>query len=148
MEVLEHSARMSIWIQRLSGAGFAFLGVLTIFSGLVFFFGPPNQQSAISQQLSDSSESVWNAAWLLAGVLVLIGSLKPGIVIELIGQFILAASFVVYSVAILTVAGLTPAFFLVIVVIGFVGLRIYFLTVLAPRLIYLIDLEVLASEEE
>lgn len=138
IQVLEHAARVSVWIQRLSGVGFAFLGLLTVFSALTFFFGPTNDLSAISRQLDDHAEAIWNAAWGLGGILVMFGALRPHILLEMIGQFILGASFVVYLVAIISVAGFSPAVYLVVFVIVLVGLRIYFLINLAPRLVYLL----------
>jgi hypothetical protein len=55
-------------IQRFTGLGWAFIGLLTLFAAVSFFFGDPSNASAISKQLNDTGEAVWNTGWGIGGV--------------------------------------------------------------------------------
>lgn len=137
-EVVIAAEAESLRIQRLIGAGFAGLGLIFAFAALQFFLSDPEQLSAISRELDDTGERIWNIAWGLGGALIVYGALRPAITAEVVGGFFVIAALVTYMVAVATTTGLAPAFYLAVVLIGFVGLRIYYLVAYAGRLMFLL----------
>jgi hypothetical protein len=126
-------------IQRFTGLGWAFIGLLTLFAAVSFFFGDPSNASAISKQLNDTGEAVWNTGWGIGGVAILFGVVRPNITIELIGQFLLSAALTTYSVAVIEISGNVPAVSLSVALLFFGALRTFFLIHYAPRLTYILS---------
>lgn len=119
---------------RFFGLGWASIGAIFVFASLVFLTTDAQQQSALSQELADTPEIIWNVSWALGGGLIILGALWPHFALETTGHIMITAAMFVYAVAIITAIGFPPTIFLVLIIVGLSVSRIYFLVKYADRL--------------
>lgn len=132
-EVARDARRTALRAHRLAHGGWAVIGIIVAFGGATFFMDPSSvSNSAIGHQLSGPVDDLWNLAWLIGGVLIAYGCLRPDRIVELAGQLLFVIAVVMYTVAIFVEAGKPPGAFLALAIAGASVLRIAYLIYYAP----------------
>lgn len=87
----------------------AALGLFGVIGGVSFFLHPASVDlSAIGRNLNGHADDVWSGAWLIGGLLVIFGALRPHQLVELFGWAIYVPALVAYTVAVLALASYKP----------------------------------------
>lgn len=128
---VEREARRAYRLRESIVAVMGFFGAL---GGLSFFVDPSSvDQSAIGHNLTGPWDELWSAAWLIGGLLVMAGVLRPARLVELFGWCIFVPAVIPYAVAVIALAGFPPALFPALAV-GVGGLaRIMYFVLYSPK---------------
>jgi hypothetical protein len=132
-QVAADARREATRAYRLAHGGWAVIGLILMIGGLSFFIDPSAvHDTPLVQSLHGAFDKVWNGAFLLGGLLLMIGVLIPARVVELWGWCLSATTLVTYGVAVFVDLGLRPAGFLALAIAAAAIARIAYLLLYAP----------------
>lgn len=112
----------------------AALGLFGVIGGASFFIDPNSVDlSPIGRNLNSPADDLWSAAWLVGGLMVVVGAMRPWQLLELIGYAIYVPALVAYAVAVIVLTAYTPpAIFLALSVAAAGVAKMVYLMVYAP----------------
>src|SRR4051794_25926061 len=93
-ELAQREARRGVRWRNAPVAALGFAGVL----GGINFFIQPSQGAAVIGRSLGPWDQAWNAAFLLGGVLIVLGALRPWPLIEVFGWAVFVPALMAYSV--------------------------------------------------
>jgi hypothetical protein len=86
------------------------VGLAGIIAGVVFFYSPASiDNNAISQVIGHILSATWEVGYLLAGMSIWYGLLRPSPRIEVVGLWLLGAATATQGIAIFSIFGLRGA---------------------------------------
>jgi asparagine N-glycosylation enzyme membrane subunit Stt3 len=99
-EVSELIKKEAYKAYRMAMSGWLVLSLALITSGVLFFIDPHRAESSpINHNLNGLFDEGWNALWVIAGISIMYGILRPKRIVEQIGHIILSSSMIPYIVA-------------------------------------------------